>query len=183
MFTHLRSSKLMSCTPHSYSLPLSIPVSITLFLVIVLLCTRSALDVLNMIKDCHSHLEAYTTFNSSLARDYAKHLIFAQWYATKNQGITNTLSMFDFTFSFQIFSSLPFFFLMMQASLILKLCHSFSLTLCFAFLNQNSFWVLTLLWPFSKRLKDLAKSFVINWLRSISVCLFSIQFADSPFCS
>ena len=56
-------------------------------------------------------------------------------------------------------------------------------TLCFAFLNQNSFWVLFLLWSFSKRLKDLAKSFVINWLRSISVCLFTIQFADSPFCS
>ena len=47
----------------------------------------------------------------------------------------------------------------------------FSQLFFFAFLNQNSFWVLTLLWPFSKRLKDLAKSFGVK-LIAINFSLF-----------
>ena len=47
----------------------------------------------------------------------------------------------------------------------------FSQLFFFAFLNQNSFWVLSLLWAFSKRLKDLAKSFV-GKLIAINFSLF-----------
>ena len=123
----------------SFSLPLSSTIKLTLFSCShgsivwwrwVWMCLKSDLGSSSSICK-HRHLSS-----SVACRHDQNSLSTRQWYATKNQGITNTLSMFDFTFSFQIFSSLPFFFLMMRASLILKLCHLFS---------PNSFSLLSLI--------------------------------------